>query len=183
VSRLAARICHPAIEPAEPADLDKRVVRLAPNLYALTPDEKAAVDKLLEAGGIFQRIYESSLHHQAMQAEAALRTLDKERGSPPATQNLLQMYRLFQGPIATTLANKRLPFLPVDSIVPGKNFYPWGIRRRASKRFWPRRRRDATTAERADRGVAAQSETVERDLAVLARQPVPAQLHPSCEPH
>src|SRR6185503_7043635 len=36
-------------------------------------------------------------------------------------------YRLFQGPIATTLENKREPFLPVDETKPGKNMYPWGI--------------------------------------------------------
>jgi hypothetical protein len=160
--------------------LDKTlVVRLAPNLSDLTPDEKAAVEKLLEAGGIMQRIYESSLHHQALQAQDALRTLDKERGSPPETQNLLQMYRLFQGPIATTLENKRLPFLPVDSIVPGKNLYPWGVEKGRIEAFLA-----AVPAQRGDllneRTVVRlrSTETVERDLAALARQPVLAQLHP-----
>ena len=37
------------------------------------------------------------------------------------------LYRLFQGPIATTLDNKREPFLPVDGLKPWKNMYPWGI--------------------------------------------------------
>ena len=43
--------------------------------------------------------------------------------------NLLTLYRLFQGPIATTLENKREPFLPVDPVVPGKNMYPWGVKK------------------------------------------------------
>jgi hypothetical protein len=34
---------------------------------------------------------------------------------------------LNQGPIATTLDNKREPFLPVEPTVPGKNVYPWGV--------------------------------------------------------
>src|SRR5688500_20332275 len=58
----------------------------------------------------------------------ALEQLDKRTGSKAETQNLLTLYRLFQGPIATTLDNKREPFLPVDSLKPGKNVYPWGIR-------------------------------------------------------
>ena len=32
-----------------------------------------------------------------------------------ATQNLLDLYYLFKGPVATTLDNERLPFLPVDA--------------------------------------------------------------------
>ena len=42
-------------------------------------------------------------------------------------QLMATLYRLFQGPIATTLDNQRLPFLPVDPPTPGKNVYPWGV--------------------------------------------------------
>src|SRR5678815_437126 len=55
-----------------------------------------------------------------------LTELDKKMGSPAATQNLLTLYRLFQGPIATTLDNQREPFLPVEPVTPGKNMYPRG---------------------------------------------------------
>jgi hypothetical protein len=107
--------------------LDKTLtIRLAPDLSALSPSESLAVRRLVEAGEIFQRIYETSLHYQALAAREKLAALDRRLASPPATQNLLTLYGLFQGPIATTLDNERVPFLPVDSIVPGRNVYPWG---------------------------------------------------------
>src|SRR5262245_39859673 len=108
--------------------LDKTLtIRLSPDLSGLSPSESLAVRKLVEAGEIFQRLYETSLHHQALEAHGKLVTLDRKLGSPPQTRNLLALYDLFQGPIATTLDNARVPFLPVDSIVPGRNVYPWGV--------------------------------------------------------
>jgi hypothetical protein len=105
--------------------LDKTLtIRLAPDLSLLDDNERAAVERLLEAGAIFQELYESSRHPQALTAHRRLIEIDRKLGSPEATRNLLQLYRLFQGPIATTLDNRRLPFLPVDSITPGKNVYP-----------------------------------------------------------
>jgi hypothetical protein len=101
---------------SEPGDLSK-----------LSDGEKKAVAKLIEAGQIFQKLYEEQRHPEALSAYRALEQLDKRTGSTPATQNLLTLYRLFQGPIATTLENKREPFLPVDGTKPGKNVYPWGI--------------------------------------------------------
>jgi hypothetical protein len=85
------------------------------------------VAKLIEAGQIFQKLYEEQRHPEALSSYRALEQLDKRTGSTPATQNLLTLYRLSQGPIATTLENKREPFLPVDQTKPGKNVYPWGI--------------------------------------------------------
>ena len=55
--------------------------------------------------------------------------LDERLGHPVATQNLLSLYRLNNGPIAVTLDNAREPFLPVERQVPGRNVYPAGITR------------------------------------------------------
>lgn len=99
-------------------------IRLAPDLSRLTPREQAALKDLLEVGAIMQKLYEVSRHHQAREALDQLRVLDVAQGQPKWTQNLLQLYRLNQGPIAQTLDNKREPFLPVAPQVPGRNVYP-----------------------------------------------------------
>ena len=99
-------------------------VRLAPDLSALTPNEQAALKDLYEVGAIMQKLYESSRHFEARKAYEDLRVLDVKLGQPKRTQNLLDLYRLFQGPIATTLDNKRVPFLPVSPQSPGRNVYP-----------------------------------------------------------
>ncbi|WP_241758843.1 NUDIX hydrolase [Pyxidicoccus parkwayensis] len=99
-------------------------VRLAPDLSNLSPDEQAAVKDLLEVGQLLQVIYETSRHHQALTSHAKLQALDKKLGSPKRTQDLLTLYRLYQGPIASTLTNAREAFLPVDPQVPARNVYP-----------------------------------------------------------
>jgi hypothetical protein len=99
-------------------------IRLAPDLSGLTPQEQAALKDLLEVGAIMQKLYEVSRHHEARSALDRLRVLDVSLGQPKATQNLLQLYRLFQGPIATTLDNKREAFVPVSPQLPGRNVYP-----------------------------------------------------------
>ena len=104
-------------------------IRLAPDLSSLSAGEQAAVKDLLEVGQIMQRLYEESRHPQALKARAELEALDKKLGSPKQTQNLLQLYRLFHGPIATTLENTREPFLPVDPQTPARNVYPPDIKR------------------------------------------------------
>jgi len=110
--------------------IDKtQTIRLAPELSQLTDGERKAVAKLLAVGKIFQSIYEDQRHKQALSSYRDLIGLDKQTGSTPTTQNLLTLYRLFQGPIATTLENKREPFLPVEPVVPGKNMYQWGVKK------------------------------------------------------
>jgi len=105
--------------------LDKTVtIRLAPDLSALPENEKAALKYLFEVGSIMQRLYESERHPEALTAYEKLRNIDARLGSPPRTKNLRTLYRLFQGPIATTLDNKREPFLDVAPPRPGKNVYP-----------------------------------------------------------
>lgn len=102
-------------------------VHLSPDLNKLTQGERTALKKLIEAGLIIQKIYEQSRHIESQSSLSALKELDKKLGSPKATQQLFTLYRLNQGPIAATLDNNRVPFLPVASAVPGKNVYPWGI--------------------------------------------------------
>src|SRR5687767_573148 len=99
-----------AVEKSGPIVEKTQTIRLAPDLRGLTPGEAEAVRKLLQAGEIFQKLYEDSRHRQALAALVDLQGLDKRLGSPAATQNLLTLYRLFQGPIATTLDNRREPF-------------------------------------------------------------------------
>src|SRR5436190_1466725 len=104
--------------------LDKTVtIRLAPDLSALPENEKAALKYLFEVGSIMQRLYESERHPEALTAYEKLRNIDARLGSPPRTKNLRTLYRLFQGPIATTLDNKREPVLDAAPQRPGKNFY------------------------------------------------------------
>jgi len=160
--------------------LDKTLtIRLAPDLSGLDANERAAVDRLLEVGAIFQELYELSRHPQALEAHRDLVALDAKLGSPPATRNLLQLYRLFQGPIATTLDNRRLPFLPVDSIAPGKNVYPW----RATKTeldAWMAAHPESRESLLHPRTVVLRTEaaTVRTSVAVLRQHPVLDVLHP-----
>lgn len=101
-------------------------ITLAPDLAELEDSELRAVQRLLEAGAILHRTYEAQKHAQAPDAFEALNelvTID----SPTALDNLQRLYRLFRGPIATTLENERLAFLPVSPESPGKAVYPEGI--------------------------------------------------------
>src|SRR5204863_2434574 len=108
---------------------------LEPDLSQLSSDERKAVEKLLEVGKIFQELYEKQRHISALESYRELLRLDKQRGSSQATQNLLTLYRLNQGPIATTLENKREPFLSVEPTTPGKNVYPWGVKKEEIETF------------------------------------------------
>lgn len=99
-------------------------IRLAPDLSSLTEDEKSALKDLLEVGNYMQKLYEEQLHHQAAYALDRLKVLDVQLGQPKATQNLLQLYRLNRGPIAATLTNERVAYLPVDEQRPTRNMYP-----------------------------------------------------------
>ena len=118
---------HWPLEKSQPLIDKTQTIRLAPDLSKLSDGERKAVAKLIEVGQIFQKLYEEQRHPEALSSYRALEQLDKRTGSTPATQNLLTLYRLFQGPIATTLENKREPFLPVESSKPGKNMYPPGL--------------------------------------------------------
>ena len=166
------------IEKSRPIIDKTQTIRLAPELTQLSEGERKAVTKLIEVGQIFQRLYEDQRHKQALFSFQGLLQLDQRMGSP-ATQNLLTLYRLNQGPIATTLENKREPFLHVEPTTPGKNVYPWGVKKEEIETFLaahPEMREqimDARTIVR--RGTAGDARN---DLAVLAKYPVLDTLHP-----
>ncbi|HEV3471159.1 MAG TPA: hypothetical protein VG148_17680 [Pyrinomonadaceae bacterium] len=170
------------VERSAPIVEKTQTVRLAPDLSHLAEGERRAVAKLLEAGEIFQRLYEEQRHAEALSSARALEQLDRRTGSRPATQNLLTLYRLFQGPIATTLENKREPFLPVDPVVPGKNVYPWGVKKEEVEAFLAAHpeERDSILDLRAvvRRATGA---NLKRDLSALARHRALSTLHPGLE--
>ncbi len=154
-------------------------LRLAPDLSRLSSGEAAGLKELLQVGEIFQRLYEDALHHQAWEAKRKLEALDRQRGGPPATRNLLQLYRLFRGPVATTLENQRQPFLPVDEPVPGANVYPWKIEKAEVEAYLTSHpeQRDQILGERTVVR-RAEADQVRQDLASLERHPALATLHP-----
>jgi hypothetical protein len=159
-----------------------QTVRLAPDLSRLNADERAAVNKLLEVGRIFQELYEEQLHAEALPAYRELLQLDKRLGSPAATQNLLTLYRLYQGPIATTLENKRETFLPVSPRQVGSNMYPLGVTKEEIETFlgaYPDKRASLLDLRSVVRRATAES--LRRDLAKLRQYPALSTLHPGLQ--
>lgn len=154
-------------------------VRLAPDLSRLTADEQAAVKDLLDVGQILQELYETSRHHQALDANTRLRMLDKKLGSPKRTQDLLTLYRLYQGPIASTLTNAREPFLPVAPQVPARNVYPPDATR-AEVDAYLAAHPDERDALLDDLTVVrrATADNLRQDLKALQSSPVLDTLHP-----
>jgi hypothetical protein len=153
-------------------------VRLAPDTSHLTAGERRAVEKLIEVGKIFQTVYEEQRHERASESRAALVALDRRLGSPAATRNLLDIYRLFQGPVATTLDNKREPFVPVELTTPGQAMYGGATKEEveAFLNAHPEKRDtilDQRTAVR--RATAA---NLRRDLSMLRKYPALDTLHP-----
>lgn len=102
-------------------------VHLAPTLQDLTPAENAALVELIAAGRIMQTLYEDQKHRGAATARAALQALAEDSGDDIAVRNLLEIYYLSKGPVATTLANARQAFLPTEAEQPGKNVYPFDL--------------------------------------------------------
>ena len=88
-----------------------RTVVLDPDISSLTEAEKSVAGKLIQVGEIFNRIYENSLHPQALGSLQNLMLLHK---GEEHTAALLDIYYQSGGPITTTLDNKRVAFLPVD---------------------------------------------------------------------
>jgi hypothetical protein len=151
-----------------------QTIRLAPSLAHLSPGERTAVAKLLEVGRIFQDLYETQRHRSALAVRAALARRTDANG-----RALYTLYRLNQGPIATTLENKRGPFLAVPDAPPGKNVYPWDLTKTELDAFIA-----AHPAERARltdlRSIVRRAElaVLKRDLAKLRQYPVLDALHP-----
>ncbi len=153
-------------------------VRLAPDLSHLSEGERRAIAKLVEVGKIFQGVYEEQRHAEASETQAALAALDRRPGSTEATRNLLTLYRLFQGPIATTLENKREPFAPVELTAPGAAMYG-GAKKEELEAFLgahPERRASILDQRTAVRRATAPN--LRRDLGKLGRYPALDTLHP-----
>jgi hypothetical protein len=170
------------LEKSQPLIEKTQTIRLAPDTAKLSAGERKAVAKLIEVGQIFQKLYELQRHPQALSSYQALEQLNKQNGGSQDTQNLLALYRLNQGPIATTLDNKREPFLPVDPLKPGKNVYPWGIAKEDVERFinisgdsaeLRSKLLDLRTVVR-----LVNAKNAREDMAKLAKYPVLQTLHP-----
>ncbi|MGB3074269.1 MAG: hypothetical protein WBB36_03055, partial [Chitinophagales bacterium] len=99
-------------------------IYLSPDLSGLSKGELSAIDKLNQVGRIFQTLYELQRNPQSVSALQELEQLDVRLGSPTATKNLLTLYRLNKGPIATTLDNKGEYFLPIKNPLTGTGMYP-----------------------------------------------------------
>lgn len=152
-------------------------IELTPKLSHLSAAEMAAVDRLLAAGRLLHDLYEAQKHPQAASSLVALQALHARENSP-ATANLVTLFRLFKGPIATTLENERTPFLPVAEELPGRNVYPGDAEREALERHLsenPAARRDILGVRTVVR--ATQPDNVTADLAVLQAHPGLAGLH------
>ncbi|HWN11707.1 MAG TPA: zincin-like metallopeptidase domain-containing protein [Pyrinomonadaceae bacterium] len=169
-------------ETSQPIIDKTQAIVLAPDISRLSARERQAVDKLIEVGRIFQVLYERQRHPEARTAYESLLQLDKRTNSTPETRHLLTLYRLNQGPIATTLENKREPFLPVEPVQPGKNMYPWGVRKEDIERFLnanPDSRESILHLRSAVR--LSSPANLRRDLAVLTQYPILNVLHPGLE--
>ncbi|HET6463030.1 MAG TPA: NUDIX hydrolase, partial [Candidatus Krumholzibacteria bacterium] len=105
--------------------IDKTLMaHLAPDISKLTPRERATVGKLLEAGQIFEDLYEEQRYPGALAARTQLYALDQRLGSPAETRNLIVLYYMNRGPMARMLDNQRRPFLPVGTPPKGGSMYP-----------------------------------------------------------
>jgi hypothetical protein len=151
-----------------------QTTRLAPDLSHLSAGERTAVAKLIEVGRIFQTLYEFQRHRSAVAVRTAL-----DHSADPAAGDLRTLYRLFQGPIATTLDNRREPFLAVAMPGPGKNVYPDGLTAEQFEAYLaanPEQRAELTDP----RSVVRRQDlaSIDRDIVALRRFPVVDALHP-----
>ena len=155
-------------------------IRLDPDLSSLTPDERAALQDLIEVGKIVQKLYEISRHHEALSAYDKLRVLDVQTKQSKATQNLLDLYRLNQGPIAATLDNKREPFVPVSPQSPSRNVYPLDATKDEIEKYLAAHpeQRDQILGERTIVRRAT-STNIARDTQILNTFAVLRELHPN----
>ena len=154
-------------------------LHLAPDLSTLDAAEQRAVNDLLEAGKLLHGLYVQSRHHKALEARRQLAALEVTGDAARQRTKLLTLFRLFKGPIATTLENERVPFLPVDDTVPGKNVYPWGITRETVEN-WLNQHPGTRESILAGRSVVRRAtvENLQRDLNALTNYPAIERLQP-----
>ena len=77
------------LEKSQPIIDKTQTIRLSSDLSKLSEGERKAVAKLIEAGQIFQSLYEQQRHPEALASYRALVDLDKRTGSTPATSRAL----------------------------------------------------------------------------------------------
>ena len=139
---------------------------------ALSAAERAAAAELLAAGERLHEVYLRQLHHQAIAARDVL-------ARQPELSGLAALFRVMNGPIATTLENQRVPFLGVDPETPGRNVYPRGTTRAALDAHFaahPESRAELLGARSIVQ--AATPENVRQVVATLDEHPVLDVLHP-----
>jgi len=153
-------------------------VTLDPDLSHLSGTEFKVLEELLAAGHIMQTLYENQLHRGAAAAKDQLQQLHAASGGSTETQNLLDLYYLSNGPIATTLDNVRAPILPTDAEQPGKNVYPFGLTKDEIDTFLAAHPEKAA-AITAPRSIVrrATAANIAADLALLDAYPGVAVLH------
>ena len=157
------------------AILDKtQTLTLGPDLAHLSAGERAAVGFLLQAGQIFQDVYEMQRHRDALSVRAAL-----AKRTDPQGKALELIYRINQGPIATTLDNKREPFVAVEPAPAGKNVYPWDLTKAEFDAFLAANPHEAKRLTDL-RSVVRRAElpTLQRDFTVLVKHKELDTLHP-----
>lgn len=154
-------------------------VRLAPDLAWLSAAERRALDELIAAGRILNNLYETQKHRGAALARESLEQLHAADSDNIAVQNLLDVYYLSKGPIATTLDNTREAILPTDPEQPGKNVYPFGLTRTEIDAYLAANP-DKAGAIRALRTVVrrATKANLAADIAALDAHPAVDALHP-----
>ncbi len=154
-------------------------IHLSPTTDHLAEGEKEALEFLLEVGSIMHQLYLDSRHPEASRSLEELTHATEEGLSEERVQLLRDLYWLSKGPIATTLDNKRVPFLPVAAEVKGKNVYPWGITKEEIDLFVTENPKPAKSIHHIRHIVRRNTqENVPRDLETLKRFPVLAELHP-----
>lgn len=182
----AARPIPAGYWPAEEARriLDKTLTfRLETDLGGLSPAERLVLDRLVAVGQILDDLNAEQRHHQALAARRELRKLHERLGEPARTADLLDLERLFQGPIATTLENDLVPFLPVDPWTEGKNVYPWAIERDEIETHLAAHPEDRPSVLGLHTVVRRSSPAaLKRDLATIRAHPELALLHPGLVP-
>lgn len=153
-----------------------RTITLDPDTSSLTEAEKAAVEKLIKVGYIFNRLYEDSLHPQALESLKKLKALHNGGEHSAA---LLDIYYRSKGPVTTNLKNERVAFLPVIDEEPGKNVYPQGLTNELLDSYLkahPERKAELLDLRTVVR--ASTDENIQRDLVMLGRFPLLDGLHP-----
>ena len=139
---------------------------------ALSEAERAASVELLAAGERLHDVYLSQLHPQALAARDSL-------ARHPELAGHAALFRVMNGPIATTLDNDRVPFLGVEPQTPARNVYPRGATRAALDAHFaahPEARAELLHARSIVQ--AATPENVRRAIATLDAHPALDLLHP-----